>query len=649
MRLPARLARELPKAHRLLAQERWKEAFQLLEQLNRKFPDRPEVLGELVNASYEMNDDQSYLRYMRPYAELVPDAETLLGLGGAYLANHYLFAAFHYFQAFVDQYPDHERADEIRAKLSKLQVISADLMAQLDPEGEDNSELAFWHDMLRASLELLDFDAARQIGKDLLEKHPTFAPALNNLSQIEFLDGDAELAIEYCQRVLQADPDNFQASGNLTRYLYLMGKEDEAHREAERLKILDSEDGDIWLKKAEALSYLGDDRGVLDVVKAAEQRVKIERRAQFGHFYHLGGVAAARLGNTVQAETYWRKALELAPSLTIAQENLKDLRSKPGEQNGPWPFTAQQWLQSSYFNDMREKLAGGELHKSGKRPASELLQPYLEAHPHVIHLASVLFDRGDPQGRNIAAELARYSEHPELLELLKDFTLGQKGTDEQRMQSLGILTELNVIPRGPVQMWVKGEWTELMALGFEIGDESDVAHPFKNELARQNMEKATLLTHDERYEEALELLEEAAELEPDNPGVLNNLAGVRSRLGDPDEVVETLQKLVKEFPDYLFGHTGMANQYIKEGEIDKAEEHLKPLLQRHRLHYSEFRALADSYIRLYLAQRKPEGAQTWMDMWRRMEPENPQLDYWQSRVDLMSNLDTTKRRRRKFR
>ncbi len=45
---------------------------------------------------------------------------------------------------------------------------------------------------------------------------------------VNFVEGRLEQAIANAQRVLNLEPDNFQARSNLTRYLYLSGRAEEA-------------------------------------------------------------------------------------------------------------------------------------------------------------------------------------------------------------------------------------------------------------------------------------------------------------------------------------------------------------------------------------------------------------------------------------
>jgi hypothetical protein len=39
-----------------------------------------------------------------------------------------------------------------------------------------------------------------------------------------------------------------------------------------------------------------------------------------------------------------------------------------------------------------------------------------------------------------------------------------------------------------------------------------------------------------------------------------------------------------------------------------------------------------AHIQLYHAKKIPEAVQTWLDMWAKVDPDNPNLHYWQWRA-----------------
>jgi tetratricopeptide (TPR) repeat protein len=106
------------------------------------------------------------------------------------------------------------------------------------------------------------FSKVREAAEQLLAQAPDHIPTLNNLSLALFQEGASDEAVARGKRVPELDPDNCHALSNLTRFLLLTGHAAEAQGHAERLKSATKERVGLWVKKAEALSRLGDDEGV---------------------------------------------------------------------------------------------------------------------------------------------------------------------------------------------------------------------------------------------------------------------------------------------------------------------------------------------------------------------------------------------------
>src|SRR5262249_39161597 len=141
----------------------------------------------------------------------------------------------------------------------------------LRPAFEAALELGALHDEAQSLLARGDHARARQTLEWLLERRPGFVAGMNNLSQIFYFEGRLEPAIATARDVLALAPENIHALANLARYLLLSGRVEEAWGMAARLRAVDSERTDAGVKKAEALSYVGDDQGVLDAFAAAER------------------------------------------------------------------------------------------------------------------------------------------------------------------------------------------------------------------------------------------------------------------------------------------------------------------------------------------------------------------------------------------
>ncbi len=94
----------------------------------------------------------------------------------------------------------------------------------------------------------------------------------------------------------------------------------------------------------------------------------------------------------------------------------------------------------------------------------------------------------------------------------------------------------------------------------------------------------------------------------------------------------------QRFPDYLFGCTSMARFEIRDRNFEAAEALLQPLLDHDRFHYSEFRALMGAEVELAMAKKDRKAAKMWVQMWAKVDPESPQLEYWEDRLDIFPEL-----------
>ncbi len=271
--MPYALAADLNEADDLIERRQWDEARALLAALDQRYPNQHDVLALQVNLAFDQKDMRSYQDAVERLLKLTPkDADLTLGLAGAYMANHHMILALRTFHRFLERWPNHARAAEIRETATELEQTLHTVLPQHGLEGKDAFALATQHEEIMNLVEQNQWARARMRAEQALRRKPDFIPVLNNLSLAYFNEGQSEQAIVTARRVLDIDADNYHALGNLVRYSCLSGRIDEAHAWGERLKFATAPDHtDIWTKKAESLSFLGDDQGVLDAFHAAEQ------------------------------------------------------------------------------------------------------------------------------------------------------------------------------------------------------------------------------------------------------------------------------------------------------------------------------------------------------------------------------------------
>ncbi len=630
---PQRVIAGLNEAATRMKQGRMDEAREVLEGLERRHPNDMDVLSALSNVAHQTRDAPLLLRVAERLAELEPRNVGLrMLLAGAYLLNLHVVHALREFRRIAERWPDHPNAAEARETVARLEPEVARMLAEEGLPGDEGRELGLWFEEMKVLVGAGKYPNARRVGEKILARKPDFLPVLNNISETWAREGKLEQASAAARRVLDAAPDNYHALSNLTRFLALAGKADEAHAVAERLRAVQSPVADAWVKKAEAFSVLGDDAAVLAALGGAEASGERGPGPNEAFLSHLAAVATQRQGQEDEARRLWRDALARQPGFDLTETNLRDLDQPVGERHAPWPFSLPYWLPRQTLDALITYLGPSGAGKKGKdseEATRQRLQGYLQANPAVAALVPVLLDRGDPPGREFAVRLALTARTPGLLAALRDFALGQRGPDALRMQAIQAAQEAGLLPPGTVRLWLEGDWREILLFGFELSGEPTHRHPPEvEELAREGME-ATKRGDGVTGER---LLKQALEREPNAPDLLNNLATAYQAQDRHAEAQALAREIHERFPDYLFGRTAMAQMSMREGNTERAKELLRPLLERRRLHFTEFAALAAAEVELLLAEGNVGSAEQWLQLWEQGTPGHPAIAHWRQQV-----------------
>lgn len=596
----------------------------MLEESDRDRPGQPTVLRRLLEIYHAQRDFGPYCRTCRRLLDIEPDNPPLhVMLAEGYLATAQMASALRTFRRFLDRWPDDPFAEGARDMVARLERAVDEMLENVPFQEGEKLELAAMHEEMMACLGDGEHSRVVTVGERLLARAPRFIPAINNLSYSYFWTGRAEKAIALSRRVLELDPDNFHALANLARYLLLGGRRDEAQAACEQLREMRSAKPEIWTKKAETFSYFGDDQAVLDMLDEARRAGATKSKTpDVAVLYHLAAVADARQGRADRARRLWRDALAISPTMDLASENLADAKKPIAERHGPWAYTLDYWVRPETVRALAAAIEGPARRKD-EESVTRAARAFAEKHPEMASLVPALLDRGGEDGRQFAWRFARLVETPEMVAALREFCLSDRGPDDLRIETANYLCRENVLPSGRTRMWIGGRWGEIELLGFEITEEptGPLHAPPVDDWAYDAMQ--ALRCGDGKL--AQSLLEKCLERVGDAPDLLNNLAVAYETQGRRDEATQLLRQIHERWPDYFFGRVGMAKLAIRAGDFERAEEYLAPLRHRRRLHMTEFAQMCSAHVAMFLGRREIRAARSWFEMWKQIDPDNPEL------------------------
>ena len=611
------LYQRLDEIRLLLKRGELEKASNELEDLDREFPGTKLLLRIWSDVCYELEDTARHLDVAEKLHALDPDdADVAVLLAGLYLMNRRPELAYRQFGEFLERFPNDPRAPEARRTYAGLESGVSELRSEIG--GEHASEVMQLHERTLQAMSLAQPSQAACWAQQLLAVKPDFLPALNNFAEAQVLLGDVEGALETLRRGLAFDPQNAFAQGSLARALILAGNIEEARRVAASFRLTREDTADAYFRQAEAYHLLGDFQSAFCLA---------ERRRSCGKLYpedakvlHAAAVAALRLGRESEARKLWKEALKLDSDFALARENLDDLRKPVGKRHGPWLLTLSHWMTRETISAMRDT----SLSKSG----GQAIRRLLALMPHVTNLVPFLLDQGDEFGRSFAISVARDLDTPEMRKALLDYVLGDRGSDEQRLQAAMFLGERGALPSRDLNLWREGEWRETRLQGYNIHREAQLE---LGEAAQELHEQAYEELQNENGPEAERLIRQALEIES-SPSLYNNLAAALELQGKREEARALAREVQERFPDYFFGRIWKVKSLIDEREFKEARRMLDQLGDQPRLHVSEFVALCDANMALLLAEGNTAAARSWLTLLESTEPDHPHVFRWRLRL-----------------
>ncbi|MBT9583334.1 tetratricopeptide repeat protein [bacterium] len=514
--------------------------------------------------------------------------ETHLTLAVAAHLQGYLALFVHSLRTVVDRWPEHEDTPSARQRLAKMEEI---LDCRKNPTPIETGAQQEWMQWYLAT----DRPAqARDLALQVLKTAPQDLPSLNNLSLAHYLLGQRGEAVETAERVLQLSPDNLHALAYLVQWRVQSGNLAEAEKFSIRLKESQHDGAHRWQKVGRALSYMGDDQGVLDALSRAPNY-------DLETLEHYAAVAWARRGDWKRAKELWKRAAH--KGLGVAQDNLANADLPLNQRHSAWAFGMHEWL---------------DIKKLSRYKSEKIL---LKEVPELEALVPLLLDRGDPLATEFCLRLVRHSPSPTLLEALRKFALSRLGTDQLRLKAARICREAGVLPPEGVRLWQSGKWAEVMLLGFTLHWEPGEKIPRRAEKLK---EAGVAALRQGRFAEAESLFQKGLVLAPNSPGLLNNLGVVYHSSGRKAMAMDLWRSIHEGHDDYPFATITLASIHVAQGDLTEARRLLKPVLACRQLHVSEFASLCEVHLQMADYEGSKTVRETWEKFWLELEGQDPE-------------------------
>ncbi|MGO8673823.1 MAG: tetratricopeptide repeat protein [Capsulimonadaceae bacterium] len=418
----------------LVEKEAWEEVHATLLPLAEQAQGDSLVLEILLDSAYHVEDERTLERAAVRLTRLQPhDAIIMLRLAIAYELNDRPALALRTFERLVREHPD--RADEfVRSQIGELRTVVDEFLADEGFTGPGGLDIVADHEESQSLIALGEYAQARRVAESVIKRAPTYIPTRNNLAVTYRAEGNYAATIAAFLQVLELAPDNVHALANLVECYCRAGERANAIAMAARLKASTAWCWNRRWKITEALTYIGDDDGVLDLYGSEPDDDEDDlARAKITHY---AAVARYRRNEKTEAERLWREALEFDEDFELPIDNITDLALVPGKRHGPAALGIADLMRPRIVQEIRRVLtASGGSDEARQRDCRRLIRQ----NPEIVSLSGLILDLCDRMSAEVVLMLGLMSGDPGILAALRRFSAGDRGSDSIRYRALAIV------------------------------------------------------------------------------------------------------------------------------------------------------------------------------------------------------------------
>lgn len=241
-----------------------------------------------------------------------------------YMANNY--ANMERFElaedALVHYLENDPKGKYLEESEEMMEYLSFELQRPTQIKQIKAREGLFEHDGARVLLEEGRFAEATKMLEAIIEKHPDFMAARNNLALAYYYTGLFDKSVATIQEVLEIEPGNLHALCNLAIFYQHLGRETEVQELLVMLRKTYPMHLDHMFKMATTMGILGEHAGAYQLFK---RLLKLGEGASDPSLYHYTAVAACSTGRCQEARRLWKQVEKLDPGSEVATFYLRHL------------------------------------------------------------------------------------------------------------------------------------------------------------------------------------------------------------------------------------------------------------------------------------------------------------------------------------
>jgi Flp pilus assembly protein TadD len=440
------------------------------------------------------------------------------------------------------------------------------------------------------------------LNRKAIEYLGNFPAPHNNLSLALFFNGEHEEATHTARQVIEIYPDNIQALSNLIQFLAWTGRTEEARQVWEQLQPLEPIDKITRLKKLDAAAIMEVDEEVRKLV-TQNRSDEGQDKTFSNHEQMFLAIAEANLGDHKSA---LRRLRKLENVYSQASEIINALmEGKPGL---GWAerfsyFSAMDMIprrEMEAFIDLLTKVDSVSNAKAKKEIAR-----FAARYPQLTLIGKkTLIEDSNPDE---AIKFLSLLGTPQAYAVLREFGLGIQGDDEARIQALfALLDNDQITTYEPIRVWQKGEWKEVL---FKKQSIVEKPVPEYDDEVIDLLESALNDFNENKLAQAEKKFKRILRLEPRVKEAYNNLGAVYAHQDRHEEAREMMQKALEIDPLYVMPICNLASYFLDEGKVEEALALIAPLNELPQFHPMELAFLSFVRARIHLYKNENELAQ----------------------------------------